>query len=85
MKQSSRTMPGKDRDEKSGEYTTTYTTDDFLDAIKEEGGMAGTSDIAERVGCSRRNAHTRLEKLEEQGEVSSRMVGNSLVWTVSDD
>lgn len=76
-------MPGKDREEDSGKYTTSYPDTDFLDAIRELDGMAGTSEIAEEVGCTRRTAYTRLKSLENEGEVTSRKVGNSLVWLVS--
>jgi len=76
-------VPGKDREEDSGKYTTSYPDTDFLDAIRELDGMAGTSEIAEEVGCTRRTAYTRLKSLENEGEVTSRKVGNSLVWLVS--
>lgn len=77
-------MPGKDREEESGKYTTSYPDSDFLDAIREYGGMAGTSEIAQNVGCTRRTAYTRLQSLEEEGQVSNRKVGNSLLWSISD-
>ena len=73
-------MPGKDREEDSGKYTTSYPDSDFIDAIRTLGGMAGTSEIAQNVGCTRRTAYTRLQSLESEGKVSSRKVGNSLVW-----
>ena len=73
-------MPGKDREEDSGKYTTSYPDSDFIDAIQTLDGMAGTSEIAENVGCTRRTAYTRLQSLESEGKVSSRKVGNSLVW-----
>lgn len=76
-------MPGKDREEESGRYTTSYSDSDFIDAIQTLGGMAGTSEIAEIVGCTRRTAYTRLQSLESEGKVSSRKVGNSLVWTTA--
>ena len=77
-------MPGKDREEDSGKYTTSYPDSDFIDAIQTLGGMAGTSEIAETVGCTRRTAYTRLQTLESEGQVTSRKVGNSLLWSVSD-
>jgi len=77
-----RVMP--DRDEDSGRYTGQYTTKDFLDAIKAEGGMAGTGDIADRVGCAHDTAYKRLQKLEDEGLVSSRKVGNTLLWANSE-
>jgi len=73
-------VPGKDREEDSGKYTTSYPDSDFIDAIQTLDGMAGTSEIAENVGCTRRTAYTRLQSLESEGKVSSRKVGNSLVW-----
>lgn len=77
-------MPGKDREEDSGKYTTSYPDSDFIDAIQTHDGMAGTSEIAETVRCTRRTAYTRLQTLESEGQVTSRKVGNSLLWTVSD-
>jgi predicted transcriptional regulator len=76
-------VPGKDREEESGKYTTTYPDSDFTDAIQELGGMAGTSEVAETVGCTRRTAYTRLQSLESEGQVSSKKVGNTLLWSVS--
>jgi len=76
-------VPGKDREEDSGKYTTSYPDSDFIHAIRELDGLGGTSEIADTVGCTRRTAYTRLKNLEDQGQVSSRKVGNSMVWTVS--
>nr|WP_246084528.1 HTH domain-containing protein [Salinadaptatus halalkaliphilus] len=45
--------------------------------------MAGTSEIADEVGCTRRTAYTRLKSLEENGRVEIRQVGNSLVWVAA--
>ena len=73
-----------DRDEESGRYTGQYTTEDFLDAINAEGGMAGTGDIADIVGCAHDTAYKRLQKMEEESLVSSRKVGNTLLWTSSE-
>ena len=73
-------MPGKDREEESGRYTTSYPNSDFIDAIRTLGGMAGTSEIAETVGCTRRTAYTRLQSLESEGKLTSRKVGNAKLW-----
>jgi len=75
-------VPGKDREEESGKYTKSYPDTEFLDAVQELDGMAGTSEIAEEVGCTRRTAYTRLKLLENEGEITSRKVGNSLVWLI---
>lgn len=71
-------MPG--RDEETGRYTGQYSTDDFLHAINAEGGMAGTGEIADRVGCAHDTAYKRLQKMEEEGILSSKKVGNTLLW-----
>ena len=71
-------MPG--RDEETGRYTGQYSTDDFLNAIIEEGGMAGTGEIADHVGCAHDTAYKRLQELEKEGIISSRKMGNTLLW-----
>jgi len=76
--ENTRIMPG--RDEKTGRYTGQYSTDDFLNAIDTEGGMAGTGEIADQVGCAHDTAYKRLQEIEEAGLVSSRKVGNTLLW-----
>lgn len=77
-------VPGKDREEESGKYTTSYPDSLFLEAIHQLDGMAGTSEVAEKVGCTRRTAYTRLKSLEKDGQINSRKVGASLVWQLSD-
>ena len=63
----------------SGKIASKYSDEDFLEAV-EEHEPASTSEVAGAVGCSRRNANVRLDKLEEAGEVQSKMAGNSLIW-----
>jgi predicted transcriptional regulator len=72
-------MVNTERDSETGKLTEQYTDGDFLDAV-EEHEPASTSEVADDVGCSRRNADVRLRKLEEAGKVESKMAGNSLVW-----
>lgn len=74
---------GRKRNDTSGKYTTNYRDADFLDAIEEYDGMAGTTDVADAVGCTQRTAYSRLKELDEKGEVSGTEIGKSLVWTVS--
>ena len=77
-------VPGKDREEETGKYSTSYPDSEFLNAIQDLGELAGTSEIAEKVGCTRRTAYTRLKSIEENGQVVSQKIGNSLVWTLSE-
>lgn len=74
-----------DRDEDSGRYTGEYSTEDFLNAISDKEGMAGTGDIADYVGCAHDTAYKRLQQMKKDGLVSSRKVGNTLLWTRLED
>lgn len=76
-------MPYDERDESSGQFTPEFTDSDFLEALSERDG-ATTTEVADAVGCKYRTAHARLTKLEERGEVNSRKVGNSFLWTVAE-
>jgi len=72
-------MVNTERNSESGKLTEQYTDEEFLEAV-EEHEPADTSEVADTVGCSRRNADVRLRKLEEEGEIRKKKVGNSLTW-----
>jgi len=72
-------MTNPERDSESGKLTEQYSDEDFLEAVAEL-EPASTGEIAEAVGCSRRNADIRLRKLEEANEIQKKKVGNSLTW-----
>ena len=72
-------MTNPERDSESGKLTEQYSDEDFLEAVAEL-EPASTREIAEAVGCSRRNADIRLRKLEEANEIQKKKVGNSLTW-----
>ncbi len=76
-------MVGRERDEKSGKFTEEYPPDVFIEAL-EEISPAGTTDVADKVGCDRRTAYLKLQKLKEDGAVQSQKVGNALLWNLSD-
>ena len=61
-----------------------YSEETYLAAIKEN-APATTKEIADSVGVTRQGADYRLRKLEEEGRVSSDLVGNTLIWTVSSE
>lgn len=73
-------MAERDRNEDTGQFADEFEDLDFIEAIEEQGGSASTTEIAEIVGCDRRTAYLRLNELEEAGDVSSRKVGNALLW-----
>jgi uncharacterized membrane protein len=68
------------RDEETGQYTGQYPTEEFINAIDSEGGLAGTGEISERVGCAHDTAYKRLKEMEDAGIVTSKKVGNTLLW-----
>jgi hypothetical protein len=74
-----------ERDAESGKYTDAYSDEEFIEAIQDEGGLAGTSAVAEIVGCTHRQALNRLKELKEQDKVTSKDVGRALVWQISSD
>jgi len=76
-------VPYDERDEDSGQFTPAFTDEEFLSAV---GGhdLPTTSDVADAVGCKYRTAYARLGELEDEGTVTSRKVGNSLVWMLAE-
>lgn len=76
-------MADRDRDEQ-GRYQEEYVDEDFLDAVREH-EPATTTEIAEAVGCVRQNADYRLRQLKEDGRVTSKKVGPSVVWLIPED
>jgi hypothetical protein len=70
-------MP-RERDER-GRIKETYPLEEFVAAINEL-DTAGTRDVAEEVGCSYELAYKKLRTLEDEGRVSSKKFGNTLVW-----
>lgn len=46
--------------------------------------METTTEGAQAVGCVRQNADYRLRQLQDEGRVSNKKVGASLVWMLSE-
>lgn len=74
-----------DRDDDSGRYSETYPLPDFVEALDELGGSAGTQDVADVVGCKYRTANAKLHELKDRGEVTARKVGNAYLWMLPED
>lgn len=73
----------RDRDPKSGQFTPVIDDDEIIEAVREH-EPAATSEVGDAVGLQRQNADYRLRQLEEEGRVSSKKVGNSLAWSLTD-
>jgi GTP-sensing pleiotropic transcriptional regulator CodY len=78
------TMPYDQRDTDTGQFSATFSDEEFLDAV-EDSDLPTTSGVADTVGCEYRTAYERLGQLEDAGAVDSRKVGNSLVWMLADE
>ena len=74
------TKRSRSRDTESGRFVTEYPHTLFLQAIKDEEGLAATGDIARHVGCSHDTAYKRLTSMENQGFVIRRRFGQTLAW-----
>lgn len=61
-----------------------YSDGDFLDAVAKH-TPASTSEVANEVGCTRRNADMRLKKLADEGKVKRKKIAASQVWTLVED
>jgi len=72
-------MGERGRDDESGKFTEEYPVEEFIEAIREL-DSAGTTDIADYIGCDRRTAYLKLQALDEDGKVESQKVGNALLW-----
>lgn len=64
-------------------FQETYPIDRFPDAIEAEGGMAGTQDVADQIGCSYELAYKRLCRLEDNGTIASQKIGNARLWILA--
>ena len=57
--------------------------DEYLGAIRD--GARTTSEIADALNITRQGADYRLRQLREEGKVDCEMIGNTLVWSVSEE
>lgn len=73
------------RDSASGQYTTEYDPDTFVEAITELGGSASTTEVADEVGCDRRTAHLRLKELQDDDTITGRRVGRAYLWSLPEE
>ena len=76
-------MTEEQRNER-GQFTPQYDDEEILDAVRDH-EPAGTSEVADALGCTTQNADYRLRKLRDAGRMESKKVGRSLVWTLSTD
>lgn len=59
-----------------------YTDDQFLEALRD--GAETTKEVAETLGMSRQGAHKRLSLLRDDGVITSREVGGTILWSLNE-
>ncbi len=72
-------MGERTRDGSTGQFTGEVTADDVVAAVRAH-DPAATSEIGDELGVSRQAADRRLRRLRDDGRVSSKKIGASLVW-----
>lgn len=73
-------MP-RTHDGETGRFTTVYDDHEILNRLDTSTGV-GTATVAEALGCTTTHAYRRLRTLEDEGDVTSLMIGGSRVWTL---
>jgi predicted transcriptional regulator len=73
-----------ERDDETGRYTPSWSDEDFLEALRELGGVAGTNDVADWVECSRKTARRWLNDLADRNRITKRELGNTAAWILDD-
>jgi len=69
---------GDDRNGR-GRFTAEYSDEEILGAVRAH-EPAATSEVAGEIGISRQAADYRLRRLRDEGRVSNKKIGASLVW-----
>jgi Mn-dependent DtxR family transcriptional regulator len=77
-------MGDRERNAASGRFTEEYPRETFVRALRANDGTAGTTDIAEHVGCDRRTAYNKLNEMADDGVITRQKIGNSLVWSLAE-
>ena len=57
-----------------------FSDAEFVRAV-ERHSPASTSEVAEEVGCTRRNADMRLRRLANEGKVTRKKIAATQVWS----
>ena len=70
-----------EQDPDTGVIKQEYEDEEFVDAVREN-EPATTKEVMDVVGVSRTAALYRLNKLEDEGVLTSKEAGTSLVWMV---
>jgi predicted transcriptional regulator len=67
-----------------GRFEPEHTDEEVLEAVRIH-EPAGTKEVADELGIARQSADYRLRSLLDEGLVSKKKVGNSLVWSAEQE
>lgn len=67
-----------------GRFEPEHTDEEVLEAVRTH-EPAGTKEVADELGIARQSADYRLRGLLDEGRVSKKKVGNSLVWSAEQE
>lgn len=67
-----------------GRFRPKHDDPEYVRAVAER-EPAGTKEVADAVGVTRQNADRRLRSLEDDGRLTSKKIGNTLVWSAVDE
>ncbi|ELY76174.1 winged helix-turn-helix transcriptional regulator [Natrinema pallidum] len=66
-----------------GRFEPEHTDEEVFNAVRKH-EPAGTKEVADELGIARQSADYRLRRLLDNGRVSKKKVGNSLVWSAEE-
>lgn len=70
----------RERDDETGLYEEVYPEEEILAYLAKT--RLSTTEVADKLGCHRTTAHTKLRELESEDKVTATQVGNTLLWEV---
>lgn len=73
-------MPERDN---KGRFEKKYSEDDFLEALEDE--ELTTGEVSEVVECPYKTAYYYLNRLEENGEITSRKRARARFWSIAEE
>lgn len=76
-------MGERERDAETGEFVEKFPPADILRIIEDLGGAAATSEIAAEMDANRNSIYKKLQQMEGDGQVTSRLAGGIRVWSVA--
>jgi len=73
-----------EQDPATGQIQKEYDDEEFINPVRDN-EPATTKEVMDVVGISRTAALYRLDKLEDEGVLTSKEAGTSLVWMIRNE